>query len=106
MPAPFALRAELAGETVGEGLGAAGVIVGAGVTAVLLGGATLGPPPITSQPHSAAASTSPPRMPRWSFSAVLRACMAGDARFAAPAKASPGHDRALPPQKAHRVDAP
>jgi hypothetical protein len=74
MPAAFAFRAELAGETVGDGL-TAGATVGTGVAAALFGGATLGPPPITSQPHSNAARTKPPRMPRLSICNVRRAFM-------------------------------
>ena len=75
MPAAFAFRAELAGEIVGEGAGD-GESVGAGVTAAFVGGDTLGPPPMTSQPHSNAASASPPSMPRSSFRNVRRAFIA------------------------------
>jgi hypothetical protein len=72
MPAALALRTELAGATVGEELATGGIGVGDGVVAALLGGATLGPPPITSQPHSSAPSTRPPSMPRSSIRNVRR----------------------------------
>jgi hypothetical protein len=58
MPAAFAFRARLAGPIVGDADGDATAGVGVGVATPAEGGATLGPPPMTSQAHSNAASAS------------------------------------------------